>query len=163
AKASPYTMPAPPEDFSAAYRFAFQQGATDIVSLHISGQLSEAVRHALAARDRIAGAPVQVVDTLQAGIGMWPAVTRAAHLARSGASASEIRDAVEATLQRTHLYFMVETLAYLRRGGRLRHDQAMMGTLLDAHPILSIRDGDLSQVESVRPRSRAVARMCELA
>lgn len=163
ARTMPHTMPAPPEDLYSAYQWAFRQGATDIVSLHVSGRLSKVAQHALSVRDSMQGAPIRVVDTLQAGIGMWPAVIRAAQLAKSGVSAWEIQQSAIAILKRTRAYFMVESLEYLRRNGRIGRAREMVGTLLDAHPILTIEDGVVTPVENVRPRQRALERMCELA
>lgn len=163
AKTMPHTSPAPPEDLYTAYQWAFRQGATDVVSLHVSGRLSKVAAHALLARDAIPGASVRVVDTQQAGIGMWPAVIRAAQLAQSGVSAWEIEQSAIAILKRTRAYFMVETLEYLRRNGRIGRARELVGTLLDAHPILTIQDGEVTPVENVRPRRRALERMCDLA
>lgn len=163
AKTMPHTIPAPPEDLYTAYQWAFRQGATDVVSLHVSGKLSKVAYHAIAARDAMPGAPIRVVDTQQAGIGMWPAVTRAAQLAQSGVSAWEIEQSAAAILKRTRAYFMVESLEYLRRNGRIGRAREMMGSLLDAHPILTFENGEVAPVENVRPRQRALERMCELA
>lgn len=162
-KTLPRTMPAPPEDLYAAYMWAFRNGATDIVSLHVSGRLSKVVYHALAARDAMPDAQVNVVDTSQAGIGMWPAVIRSAQLAQSGVAAWEIEETALAILRRTRAYFMVESLEYLRRNGRIGRTREVMGTLLDAHPILTIQAGEVIPVETVRPRQHALDRMCELA
>lgn len=163
AKVMPHTVPAPPEDLYAAYQWAFRQGATEIVSLHVSSRLSKVAHHALAVRDAMPGAPVRIVDTLQAGIGMWPAVIRAAQLAQSGVSAWEIQESALAILKRTRVYFMVETLEYLRRSGRVGRAREILGTMLDAHPILTIENGEVAPVETVRPRRRALERMRDLA
>jgi DegV family protein with EDD domain len=163
AKSLPYTLPAPPQDLYAAYQHAFRHGATEVVSIHISGRLSQVVDHAVAARSALPGAPIVVIDSQQAGIGMWPSVIHAAQLARMGASAREIEEAVRAVLHRTRLYFMVESLEYLRRGGRIGRAREMIGTLLDAHPILTLRDGSVAPVETARPRSRALERLVDLA
>jgi DegV family protein with EDD domain len=80
-----------------------------------------------------------------------------------GASVRQIEQAVRAVLQRTRLYFMVESLEYLRRGGRIGWAREMIGTLLDAHPILTLRDGTVAPLETARPRSRALERLRDLA
>jgi DegV family protein with EDD domain len=117
----------------------------------------------MTARDAMPGAPVRVLDTQQAGIGMWPAIIRVAQLAQRGVSAWEIEQSALAILKRTRAYFMVESLEYLRRNGRIGRAREMVGTLLDAHPILTVEDGEVTPVENVRPRQRALERMCELA
>jgi DegV family protein with EDD domain len=162
-KSLPYTLPAPPQDLYAAYQYAFRHGATEVVSIHVSGRLSEVVEHAAAARDALPGAPIVVIDSFQAGIGMWPSVIHAAQLARRGATARQIEGAVRAVLHRTRLYFMVESLEYLRRGGRIGWAREMIGTLLDAHPILTLRDGTVVPLETARPRTRALERLRDLA
>jgi DegV family protein with EDD domain len=162
-KSLPYTLPAPPQDLYRAYQYAFRHGATEIVSIHVSGRLSQVVEHAVAARDALPGAPIVVIDSFQAGIGMWPSVIHAAQLARMGATARQIEEAVRAVLHRTQLYFMVESLEYLRRGGRIGWAREMIGTLLDAHPILTLRDGTVAPLETARPRRRALERLRDLA
>jgi DegV family protein with EDD domain len=162
-RAAPYTEPASAKDLYSTYQAVFNLGATAIISAHVSSRLSQLVTHAQAVRDYLAPAPIYVLDTQQAGIGMWPAVTSGARLANRGASAQEIYTRMAATLAQTRLYFLVESLEYLRRGGRVGRIQEFLGTLLDAHPILTIEQGEVRPVESVRPRARAALRMRELA
>jgi DegV family protein with EDD domain len=162
-KSLPYTLPARPEDLYMAYRLAFQQGASEVVSLHVSGRLSQVVENAAAAAHALPGAHVEVIDTLQAGIGMWPAVIHAAQMARGGAAVLQIRQAAEAVLRRTRMYFMVESLEHLRRSGRIGWARERIGTLLDAHPILTLREGNVVPQENPRRRARAMERLCDLA
>ncbi|MGO8946379.1 MAG: DegV family protein [Ktedonobacterales bacterium] len=162
-KSLPYSLPVPPEDLYSAYEFAFRQGATEVVSIHVSGRLSQVVEHALAARNAFNGARISVIDTYQAGIGMWPAVIQAAHLAQLGAPAGRIEEEVRAVLRRTRLFFMVESLEYLRRSGRIGWAREVIGTLLDAHPLLTLRDGTVVPLSTARPRLRALERLRDLA
>lgn len=169
-KASPLprTEPVTPQDLYQAYQLAFSRGATDIVSIHVSSRLSLAAQHAAMARDalsRAAGtpAPIQVIDSQQAGIGMWPAVTEAAKLANVGATAHEVCDMARSVLARTRVFFMVQSLEYLRRNGRIGRGRELLGTLLDAHPIMTLEQGEVVPMETVRPRSRAMTRMRDLA
>jgi DegV family protein with EDD domain len=159
ARSIPYTEPASPADFYSAYQAAFQEGATAVVSIHVSSRLSQVVRHALAARDALAHAPIDVVDSLQLGIGMWPAVIEAARLARLGATAPEIHQRVVSLLARTHAFVMVESLEPLRRSGRIGRVQQVVGTIADAHPILTLDHGEARLIETVRSRHRAVLRL----
>lgn len=163
AASMPHTEPAPPEDLYYAYQTAFREGATAILSVHVSSRLSRVVQNAAMVRDYMAGAPIEIVDSQQAGIGMWPAVIRAAHLARLGAPLPEIRHIVASILARTRLFFMVESLEFLRRSGRVGLARQLLGTALDAHPILTIQQGQVAPVETVRPRPRALLRMRDLA
>jgi DegV family protein with EDD domain len=158
----PYTEPASAQDLYSAYQIAFQQGATDILSIHVSSRLSKVVEHAMAAREHLAPAAIQVIDSRQAGIGMWPAVIRASQIASMGAPIQDVYNMAQAILARTRVYFMVETLEYLRRSGRIGRAQELIGTLFDAHPILTIHNGEVAPVETARPRGRALQRMREL-
>ena len=157
------TQPATSRDFYYAYQAAFHQGATDILSIHVSSRVSQVVQNALTVQRFLAPTPIQVIDSLTAGIGMWPAVIGAAKLARAGAPIEQVSQATYALLARTRVYFMVESLEYLRRAGRIGRAQELLGTVLNAHPILTIRNGEVAPVETVRPRSRAMRRLRELA
>jgi fatty acid kinase fatty acid binding subunit len=159
----PYTLPAAPRDFYRAYQAAFNQGATEVLSIHVSSRLSQVIQHAAAARERMAQAPIYLLDSLQAGIGIWPAVTKAAQLASRGAPIHEVYDTASSILARTHIYFVVETLEYLRRGGRIGRAQELLGTVLGAHPILTIRDGEVTPLGTVRLHERALLHMRDLA
>jgi DegV family protein with EDD domain len=159
----PYTEPASAEDFYSAYQMAFSQGATAVVAIHVSSRLSKIVQHAVAARDYLAPAPIDLIDSQQAGIGMWPAVIRAAQLARMGAPAHVVHDTIISILARTRMYAMVESLEPLRRNGRIGRARELMGTLLDAHPIITIEQGEVTPVATVRPRERGLQRLIELA
>jgi len=158
----PHTEPAAPEEFYRAYQAAFRQGATAVVSIHVSSRLSKIVQHAMIASDYFAPATIDVIDTLQAGIGLWPAVTRAAQLARMGASASLVHATVVSILARTRMYALVESLDQLWRNGRIGRARAWVGTVLDAHPIITIDGGEVTPVETVRPRARGLLRLREL-
>lgn len=158
----PYTEPASPQDFVHIYQTAFAQGATAITSIHISSKLSKIVEHATMARDYLASTPIDVIDSQQAGIGMWPAVIRAAQLARMGAPAPVIHDNVVSVLARTRLYALVESLEQLRRSGRIGRAREFFGTLLDAHPIITVEQGEVTPVETVRTRARGLQRLREL-
>ena len=158
----PSTEPASPQEFYQAYRTAFFQGATAIISIHVSSRLSKTVEHAAAAGGYFPPHSIDVIDSLQAGIGMWPAVIRATQLARLGAPAHVIRETASSVLARTRLYALVESLEQLRRNGRIGRAQALLGTMLDAHPIITIEQGEVTPVETVRPRARGLLRLREL-
>ena len=157
------TEPASAQALYYAYQAALRHGATDVLSIHVSSRLSAVVQHAITARQQLASASIQVIDSLQAGIGMWPAVIEAAKLASSGAPLADIVATTLALLARTRVYFLVESLEYLRRGGRIGRARELLGTLVNAHPILTVQDGEVTPVETVRPRARALQRLRELA
>lgn len=157
------TEAASADDFSATYRWAFSQGDAAIVSIHPSHRVSQVFSHAVAARDALAPAPINVIDSQLLGVGMWPAVIRAAQLARTGASPQVVHDGVLGVLARTRLYSVLESLDYLRRGGRSPRAVRLFGGIRDAFPILTYQDGEAVPVDTVRTRRRALQRMRELA
>jgi DegV family protein with EDD domain len=157
------TEPASAREFYYAYQAVFRQGATDVLSIHVSSRLSKVVENALAAKEYLAHAPIHIIDSYQAGIGIWPAVITAAKLASTGAPIEDVHATTLQILTHTRVYLLVETLEYLRRGGRIGRAQELLGTLMNAHPILTIEDGEVAPVETVRPRWRAVQRLRDLA
>jgi len=157
------TEPASAEDLFATYQWAFAQGASAIVSIHASRRVSLVYSHALAAREALASAPITVIDSQFVGVGMWPAVIRAARLASMGASPQAVQEGVVAVLARTRLYSLLESLDYVRRGGRSPRAVQLFGRILNAYPILSYQDGEAVPVDAVRTRPRALQRMCQLA
>lgn len=164
APAIPTTQPPSAEDLYATYWHLASQGATAIVSIHVSQRLSETVAVAReAARHIDPRVPVIVIDTQQVSMGLLPAVRFAGQMAQVGAPLGAITAAVRDVLDRTRLYFLVETLEYLQRGGRIGRAQRLLGTLLDAKPLLTIAEGEVAPMETVRPRQRAYERLTELA
>lgn len=159
----PHTEPPDAPMMYDLYTRLIAQGAPAIVSIHISSRLSATVAAASeAARHLDPRVPVAVVDSEQVSIGLLPAVRFAAQMAQVGAPLDAIKQAVHDVLRRTRLYFLVETLEYLQRGGRIGRAQRLLGTLLDAKPLLTIAEGEVAPVETVRPRQRAHERLTEL-
>jgi DegV family protein with EDD domain len=106
---------------------------------------------------------IDVIDSQLVGVGMWPAVVRAAKLANMGASPQAVHEQVAAVLARTRLYTLLESLDYVRRGGRSPRAVRLFGRMMNAHPILSYQDGEAVPVESVRTVRRGLQRLRELA
>ena len=151
-----------PAAFLDAYRAAADAGAREVVSVHISGDMSSTIGGAeIAAAD--SPVPVTVVDSRSMGMAMGYAVLAGARLAAAGASAAEVAQAVRATCSAATVVFYVDTLEYLRRGGRIGKAGALLGSALSIKPILGLRGGHIVPVERVRTSSRAIARLEELA
>jgi DegV family protein with EDD domain len=109
------------------------------------------------------GEAITVVDSLSASYGFGFMVVEAARLAAEGKDPQEILEAAEKLRQSRKLYFLVDTLEYLQKGGRIGKASAILGTLLNIKPILSIdAEGIIYAVEKVRGRKKAIARMIEL-
>lgn len=151
-----------PEQFAQAYRRLLDRGATGVVSLHLSARLSGTVESAaLAAADF--GDRVAVVDTRSAGMGLGFPALAAAAAAAGGAELSGVRQAALDAIERTSTFFYVDTLEFLRRGGRITAASALLGTALSVKPIMHIVDGAVVLRDKVRTASRGMARLVDLA
>jgi DegV family protein with EDD domain len=151
-----------PARFLAAYEKARDAGAQQVVSVHLSGQLSGTVDAArLAARE--ASLPVTVVDSHQIGLGFGFAVLDAARRAAAGADAAEVADVAERGCAAAQTLFYVDTLEYLRRGGRIGAASAFLGGVLAVKPLLEVAQGRIEPLEKVRTASRALSRLQDLA
>ncbi|MGW7399528.1 DegV family protein [Streptomyces cyaneofuscatus] len=150
-----------PEVFAATYRAAADGGADAVVSLHLSAEFSGTYDAALlAAKD--APIPVRVVDTGMVAMALGFCALAAAESAEAGGSPDEIVAAAEKRAAGTSAYFYVDTLDYLRRGGRIGTAQALLGSALAVKPILQLDGGRIEMLEKVRTASKAIARLEEI-
>jgi DegV family protein with EDD domain len=151
-----------PQGFLEAYEAAAGCGAEAVVSIHLSGAMSGTVTSAQLAADE-APLPVRVVDSRSIGMAMGYAVVRAAEVAAAAGSAEEVAGAAAARAAASSAFFYVDTLEYLRRGGRIGAAAAMLGSALSIRPLLHVVDGRIAPLEKVRTTSRALARLEEIA
>jgi DegV family protein with EDD domain len=147
--------------FVQAYRRLAEDGATAILSIHISGALSNVVKVAELAAREISELPVQVIDSTQLTLGTGLQALEAARLAQAGASLEEITAALQDLARRTYTFAVVDTLEYLRRSGRVSGLVSGLGELLQLKPILKMHAG-VSASERIRTRTRAHERLLEL-
>jgi fatty acid kinase fatty acid binding subunit len=151
-----------PARFLEAYEKARAAGADEVLSVHLSGEMSGTFESAqLAARD--APLPVRAVDTRQLGMATGFAVVAAAEVLARGGSAEEAAGAALARSDGTTSLFYVDTLEYLRRGGRIGAAAALLGSALAVKPLLEIVHGRIGTREKVRTAARALSRLEELA
>ena len=148
-----------PAAFEAVYRAALDAGAERVVSVHLSAELSGTWDSARLAAQEFDYGQVRVVDSRSTGMGLGFAVLAAARAAAAGASAGQVQDAAVATVDRTSCFFYLDTLEYLRQGGRIGAAQAMLGTALSMKPLLHVRDGKILPLEKVRTSAKAIARL----
>lgn len=151
-----------PEAFAAAYRAAATAGADAVVSVHLSSRVSGTYASAVAAANGVA-IDVEVVDSEQIGLATGFAVLAAVEARARGADAAAVADAARSRAGACSSYFYVDTLEYLRRGGRVGAAAALFGAALAVKPLLTVRDGEVVQLEKVRTATRALARIEELA
>jgi DegV family protein with EDD domain len=131
--------------------------ADQIVSIHISAWASGTCDSALQAASSLGGSPrVEVVDSRTTSMGLGFQVIAAARAAQAGASMEEVAAAARSVGGRHHLLALLETLEYLRRGGRIGRAQAFLGSILNLKPLLTFRDGVVHPVARVRTRARAL-------
>jgi DegV family protein with EDD domain len=151
-----------PEEMLEVYERLASDGATEIVSIHLSGELSGTFESAqLAARN--ASVPVLAVDSRQVGMGTGFAVLSAADVRDDGGDAGAVAAAARKRVSTTTSLFYVDTLEYLRRGGRMGAASALIGSALAVKPILRIDDGRVAPFERVRTAGKALNRLEELA
>lgn len=151
-------------DFEAAYRRLAADGGP-ICSIHISARLSGTFQAATLAADTLGreGATVQVMDSLSTSLGLGLLVIAAARLARAGAGLAEIVARIERMIPQIHLVFIVDTLEYLQRGGRIGRAQALLGSLLSIKPILRLDEGQVVPLRRERTRARALDALVAIA
>ncbi len=159
----PKTSQPPPADFAVAYRHAREVNNADaVVCVTVSSTLSGTYNSAEAAR-ALVDFPVQVVDSRSVTMGLGFAVLAAARARDQGATLAETAEAAAETGKKAHVFFTVNTLEFLQRGGRIGKAQRVIGTALSIKPIFRVYDGQVHSAETVRTRRRALARMLELA
>ncbi|MEX0874936.1 MAG: DegV family protein [Actinomycetota bacterium] len=149
-------------DFQTAYEKLVAEGATGIVSVHLSSKLSATYQSAVVAAKEITSIPVEVVDSLAVSASTGLLALHATDQAAGGASAADIAADVKSRSERVHLYGAIDTLEYLRRGGRIGGAQALLGTMLKVKPVISLDDGVVEPVGRVRTRAKALEHMVSL-
>jgi DegV family protein with EDD domain len=133
-----------------------------ILVLPISQGLSAGMQSALEAKAGFPGAPIEVMDTRLVSMALSFQVLAAARAAEAGASLAECKSAAEEAYGHIGVYFTVETLKYLHKGGRIGSAKHLVGTALKIRPVMEIRDGKIELVESVITHRKAIRRMVEL-
>lgn len=149
-------------DFITLYQELLEQGAEEIVSVHISSKLSGTISSALLAREELGSVPIHVVDSYSTSMGQGYLVLEAARALEAGRSAEQVVRHLEALRELVRVLFVVDTLEFLHRGGRIGGAQAFLGSMLNLKPLLAIREGLVDAVERVRTKKRAVRRMLDL-
>ncbi len=162
AKRAVSTSRPPPTVFADVYRRLADEGATEIVSVHLSSDMSGTFESAQVAA-RHAPVPVACVDSRQVGPATGYAVEAAAAVLAAGGDRAEAAAAARARATSATSVFYVDTLEYLRRGGRIGGTAAMLGGALAVKPLLGIVDGRITTLEKVRTSGRAIARLEQLA
>jgi len=152
-----------PADFAITYRAALAGGASGVVSVHLSRELSGTWDAARLAAEEVGADRIRVVDSRATAMGLGYAVLAAADASATGAHADAVEDAAAAVAARCRVFFCVDTLDRLRRGGRIGAAAALVGSALAVKPLLHVAQGRIVPLEKVRTTARAAQRMVELA
>jgi DegV family protein with EDD domain len=147
--------------FIQTYERLADSGAVEILSIHISAKLSGVMNVANSAAQTVSTAPVTVFDSRQLSLGTGFLAVTAAQAAAAGHSMAEIVAMLEEQVSRTHSFAILDTLEYLRRGGRLSRFQSGVGALLRIRPVLTVHNGEMG-MERVRTHRRAQDRLVSL-
>ncbi len=136
----------------------------EVVGIFISSKLSGTIQSALQAKEQMgkSGEKVTVIDSYSTAMAMGFQVLAAARVAEAGASLKEVVALAEKAREHTGVYFAVDTLEFLHRGGRIGGAQRFLGTALNMKPILAVLDGRVEAVERIRTKGKALERVIEL-
>ena len=158
----PSTAAVSPGIFSEIYEKLAQEGVQEILSIHISSKLSAFCNHARLGANSADSVAVHVVDSQTVSMGLGLLVMLAARAAEAGQSAEQIVAMLAERIPRTRVYAGVDTLEYLRRGGRISWGKASLGTLLSIKPILEVKNGIAEPSVQVRTRKKILPKLLEL-
>ncbi|WP_037811818.1 MULTISPECIES: DegV family protein [Amycolatopsis] len=156
------TSPPDPGAFFWSYQDAASAGASAIVSLHISGRLSQTVEAAREAAQQVR-IPVHILDSGTASMSLGYAAVSAARVAGAGGQLERVLDAAERRVRNSTELIYVDTLEYLRRSGRIGAAQSMLGSAFAIKPLLTVRNGEVSPLARVPGTKRAMNRLVDLA
>ncbi|WP_059104659.1 DegV family protein [Shouchella shacheensis] len=164
AKEMPRTSQPSPLQFENLYKKLKQEGAEQILSIHLSSALSGTLQAATIAKEAVAEQiDVHVCDSKRASYAIGVIVAEIAEVAANGASYAACVERLEQMLEETQVYFLVDTLEYLQKNGRIGKASALFGSLLKVKPILSLnKEGEVYPHERVRGQKKAIERLISL-
>jgi DegV family protein with EDD domain len=141
--------------FRATYERLIAEGATGILSCHLSSKLSGTMN---AARQGAEGLSVLVVfsDSLTVSLPLGIGAVEAAKAIRNGSTLEQAKAVADDVYRRSHLFVTLETLEYLRKGGRMSRGQELFGSLLKVKPVLTIQDGEVVAIGRIRTKQKAI-------
>jgi DegV family protein with EDD domain len=158
----PKTAASSPGEFKAIYEEVFTAGADAIVSVHVSGKLSGSIKSAEIAKGLLPDREIHIVDSQGASMAEGILCYMGREMAASGVSAAEIARVLNDRASDLRMYVSLETLEYLRKGGRISGAQAAIGTFLSVKPIIAVEDGRVETADKPRTRSKSRERCIEL-
>ncbi len=148
--------------FKQAFEKSFADGHESVVCVCLSEGLSATIKHARMAREMLPDRQIFILDSRSASMGVGALALRGAELAAAGTSGAEIHSRLTTMRDSLDLYVGLETLEYLRKGGRISHAKAAIGGLLSIKPIVTVDEGVVVVADQPRTRSKATERVIEL-
>ena len=158
----PKTAASSPGEFKAVYDEVFAGGADAIVSVHVSHKLSGSMKSAEVAKSLLPDREIHLVDSQGASMAEGILCYLGLEMAKLGVSAEEIARVLNDRASDLRMYVSLETLEYLKKGGRISGAQAAIGTLLSVKPIIAVEDGVVESTEKPRTRAKSRERCIEL-
>ncbi|GCE14301.1 DegV family protein [Tengunoibacter tsumagoiensis] len=159
------SQPAPAK-FQEAYLRLIEEGATGIISVHLSANLSGTYQSACTARDSLSEEqrtiPIEVIDSKNISAAMSIGLFKAVEEAKQGLGIEEIKANLIDHYERTKLFAVLDTLEFVKRGGRIGGAKALLANMLSVKPIISLKDGTVIPVEQPRTRNKAFARIAQI-
>lgn len=158
----PKTAACSPGSFQQIYQRLYDEGAEGIVSVHVADTLSGTIKAAQVAKASMPDRDIQIVDSMSASMGEGVLAEIGVRMAADGATPTQIAETLTRRRDDINVYLALETLEYLKRGGRISGARAAIGTLLSVKPIIEVKQGVVDTADRVRTRGKARERLIEL-
>lgn len=160
----PTTSQPSPGDFVTVYRQLFKEGAEEIISIHLSKKLSGTYQSALLAKSMMEeDVKITVIDSQLVSMGLGLVVLNAAQAVSENKDNKEIYSIIDNVQQRMNTFFIVDTLDYLQKGGRIGKASLLIGSLLNIKAVLTIEAGEVHAFDKIRGKNKALDRILEIA
>jgi DegV family protein with EDD domain len=158
----PVTIQPNPQDFVDVYQNVTKD-ADAVVSIHISGKLSGTLNSAYQAKDIVGGScPIELIDSEVVTVALGLVVMAAARVAKQGGNLQEVLAAAREACAINNAYCLLDTLKYLEKGGRIGKAKALVGTLLNVKPIVSIKKGEVIPYSQARSRVKGLDQLTDI-
>ena len=157
----PTTSQVTPTAFEQLFSAYIEKGQP-VLAILVSSELSGTVQSAIQAKNSLPGSAIELIDSRSASLALGFHVIMAARAAANGASLKECKAIAEKAMAQSGVFFVVDTLEFLYRGGRIGGGARFLGTALNLKPILELKDGRIEAIERVRTQSKAFARLLDL-
>jgi DegV family protein with EDD domain len=160
-KVMPSTSQTTPDEFKKVFT-PIVEGGNSILAVLLSSKLSGTLDSAVQAKQSLPGAKIEIVDTLTTAMALGFSVLAAARAIQGGADLAEATQVAKQAVDKCGVIFLVDTLEFLRRGGRIGGAQAFLGTALNMKPLLTLHEGTVEALDRVRTKSKATDRMLDI-